>query len=586
MWEDLGLDQRLVKQITEKLKLKSPTRVQTEIFTHLDTKTDLFVASRTGTGKTFGFVIPILNKMLQMEWKECDAMALVIAPTRELAMQIKKEFNRFKKLGPRVLRVCCLMGGMSREKQVRLLNKSWNVVVATVGRLKDLVESESSVGLKRLAMIRFLVVDEVDRLMELGQFLELKQILKYIDDGVLKSHETEIEGEVKSEEEEEEDLLQVDGPGGEDIDMDLDLDNLEAPVPGETAEPIEPESAIEELNEDLKALEDFEEIDDLEDSEGEEKVTAKVTQKAKPKNKLKFDPFLDSSLMIDGELIRIEDELEEEILDRLDEDELDRVRRAKQSRRTLLFSATLTSISSTSRMLSNKKLMNAMKAMNHNANQKKLAAAKEFPKIFDIMRQLRTNYKLKVINCTETSEQMFSENLEFMRLKCLPHEKILHLYYLLQQPENQLSIIFCNSISSSRKVLNVLKYCGVDGYGLHSHMQQRQRLKKIEQFRDATKRVVLVSTDVASRGLHIDNVNLVVHYHTPKDFDTFVHRSGRTARMEFKGQVVMLEDAHDRKRFLKFRSDLGSKQIQSKGINNKSWFQVCWIRFGESWKSQ
>lgn len=578
MWQEQGLDQQIVNHIETKLKLKEPTRVQTEVFRFLDTKTDIFAASRTGTGKTFAFVIPIIQKILQTKSEERDSMALVIAPTRELALQIKKEFNKFKNIGEKPLRICCLMGGLSKEKQLRILNKNWNVVVATVGRLKDLIDNENSIGLKKLALIRFMVVDEVDRLMELGQFEELKAILKFIDEGAVKSDELEIEHEINQNESKDlknnnndskqnENLLQIDGSDSENIDLDVFQQNQISKDQNKSEKDSGKDKIKDEIEQELEALENFEDCQDIQEENKKSDSKNPKTSENMIDN-VNFDPILDDALMINGELIQIEDELEEKFISKLNEEQLERANFAKKNRRTMLFSATLTQISSTSRMLSNKKLVNAMKSIRHNVQQKKLASAKEFPKIFDIMRQIRTNFKLEVINCTESTEDMFSQNLEFMRIKCLPQEKILHLYYLLNQPENQLSIVFCNSISSSRKVLNVLKYCGVNGYGLHSHMQQRQRLKKIEQFRKATKKVVLVSTDVASRGLHIDNVNLVVHYHTPRDFDTFVHRSGRTARMNLEGKVVLLEDAHDRKRFLKFKSDMGSKQINSIGNYN------------------
>ena len=72
-----------------------------------------------------------------------------------------------------------------------------------------------------------------------------------------------------------------------------------------------------------------------------------------------------------------------------------------------------------------------------------------------------------------------------------------------------------------------------------------------------TKKRILISTDVSSRGIDVKDINYVIHYHTPRDLDTFVHRSGRTARAGREGKAILITDAHDHKRLMRYKKDLG-----------------------------
>lgn len=534
MWQQFNLQPELVDILENKLKLNAPTEVQNQVLTLKSSKCDIFAASQTGTGKTFCFILPILDQLIKSKKNQTEAQkeakngerlsansaattptptpksktkiqALIVVPTRELALQISNEFKKFREACK--FRVSCLIGGMSRERQIRLLGYGSDVVIATVGRLLDLIQTETSVSLRRLGMCRFLVIDEVDRLIELGQFKELKQILGFVDEGFRRKKKGKLDLKMSEDEGD-----QNEEQGG--AEQDSKEENLEQEIPGDARPELE-----------------------------------------------------DDYIEIDGEKIKINDEFEVEEIEILDEAEEREIQQAQRSRRTLLFSATLTQISWTSRMLSNKKLLNSMKALKNNQKYKHLGQTKEFPKIFDIMRKIRTNFRLEIVNCTQSEEEVFPDKMEIVKVKCIAQEKMLHLYYFLESEGCTRNIIFCNSVRSSRQVLNILNYCGVKALGLHSHMQQRQRIKKVEQFQKSTHKVALVTTDVASRGLHVENVGLVVHFHTPRDYDTFVHRSGRTARMGNGGKVVLLEDSHDRKRFAKFKRDVVHKNLDNIGRN-------------------
>lgn len=93
-------------------------------------------------------------------------------------------------------------------------------------------------------------------------------------------------------------------------------------------------------------------------------------------------------------------------------------------------------------------------------------------------------------------------------------------------------------------------------------MQQKQRIKKLDGFR-AGKCNILICTDVASRGIDIPQVDVVINIHCPKDIDTLVHRSGRTARMGKEGKSIIIADSDDRRRLIKYKKDLGNDRIKN-----------------------
>jgi superfamily II DNA/RNA helicase len=93
-------------------------------------------------------------------------------------------------------------------------------------------------------------------------------------------------------------------------------------------------------------------------------------------------------------------------------------------------------------------------------------------------------------------------------------------------------------------------------------MQQKQRIKKLDGFRQG-KCSVLICTDVASRGIDIPQVDIVINIHCPKDIDTLVHRCGRTARMGKEGKSIIIADGDDRSRLTKYKKDLGQDRIKN-----------------------
>lgn len=105
-----------------------------------------------------------------------------------MAIQVYKQFLRFLTAETASLRPGLIIGGFSKEKQLRILNSQPKILIATPGRLLDLIKERSSEYIKYLSMIQFLVIDEVDRIIELNQFKEIKEIFHYINTLFLQKH--------------------------------------------------------------------------------------------------------------------------------------------------------------------------------------------------------------------------------------------------------------------------------------------------------------------------------------------------------------------------------------------------------------
>ena len=150
-----------------------------------------------------------------------------------------------------------------------------------------------------------------------------------------------------------------------------------------------------------------------------------------------------------------------------------------------------------------------------------LVGVKDRPKIVDLTRKVGT-----------------AETLTESKIDCSTSEKDFYLYYFLQQHPGR-TIVFCNSIDCVRRLVNLFGLLCTDPLGLHAQMHQKQRLKNLERF-TANNEGFLIATDVAARGLDIPNVEHVVHYQVPRTSESYVHRSGRTARAKKEGLSVML----------------------------------------------
>jgi ATP-dependent RNA helicase DeaD len=169
-FEGLGLDTRLV-QATDALGFKNPTPIQEQAIPVLLSGTkDLVGLAQTGTGKTAAFGLPLLDLI---DEAQKYPQALVVCPTRELCMQIVSEIELFKKFMPAV-QVMAVYGGTSIGLQIRDLRRGVQIVVATPGRLIDLIERKAI----NLEQIKFVVLDEADEMLNMGFQDDIEFILQ------------------------------------------------------------------------------------------------------------------------------------------------------------------------------------------------------------------------------------------------------------------------------------------------------------------------------------------------------------------------------------------------------------------------
>ena len=169
---DFNLHESLLKGV-ENAQYVSCTPVQEEVLKTALQGSDVYVQSQTGTGKTAAFLITIIQEMLsQPEVK--SKKALVLVPTRELAVQVEEEAKVL--LSGVNFCVGSFYGGVGYTNQVNLLKKGVDIIVGTPGRVIDLQES----GAMDLSSVGYLVIDEADRMFDMGFYPELRKLIKVL----------------------------------------------------------------------------------------------------------------------------------------------------------------------------------------------------------------------------------------------------------------------------------------------------------------------------------------------------------------------------------------------------------------------
>ena len=429
-WRAMNLSSTILSSLS-KLGFASPTPIQTTTIPEISAGHDVIGKAPTGSGKTIAFGIPILEHLLRDQARigassrtkitgsQKSPCALIISPTRELAHQLARHLIDLCS-GVTVQEPCIvtITGGLSLLKQQRLLADA-DVIVGTPGRLWEII-SQTPGMTHALEKLRFLVLDEADRLLSEGHFQEVQELLGYLEKIVNR--------------------LSTEGNDS--------------------------------------------------DEEG---------QSQKPWQTLVFSATFQKDLQ--QKLVK-------------------RLRFSKASN-----------------------VLNGQDSMEYLFQ--KLKFRDEHPKFIDVapVSQMATNLTESILECGSM-------------------EKDLYLYSLLLQPQHQASriLIFTNSISSVRRLTAFLHHLNLPALPLHSQMPQKSRLRSLERFschhastaaskppisttlpaRQSPSMAILVATDVAARGLDIPTVNLILHYHVPRAADTYVHRSGRTARAGASGSSTLL----------------------------------------------
>ncbi|WP_299671227.1 DEAD/DEAH box helicase [uncultured Roseobacter sp.] len=171
----MGLPQSLVARLTD-MGLTDPTPIQTQAIPHALNGRDVMGLAQTGTGKTAAFGVPLVAQMLELEGRPApkSVRGLVLAPTRELATQISVNLRAFA--DKTNLRVAMVVGGQSINRQIDRLARGVDLLVATPGRLLDLMDRRAV----RLDETVFLVLDEADQMLDMGFIHDLRKIAAVI----------------------------------------------------------------------------------------------------------------------------------------------------------------------------------------------------------------------------------------------------------------------------------------------------------------------------------------------------------------------------------------------------------------------
>jgi ATP-dependent RNA helicase RhlE len=167
---ELGLSKPILAAL-QKAGYSEPTAIQDRTIRLILTGTDILASAQTGSGKTAAFALPIIECLGEPDQKP---RVLVLAPTRELACQVSSQFTLFgQDMG---LKVVTLYGGTGMDQQLRALKGAIDIIVATPGRLLDCMERKAV----SLASIEILVLDEADRLLDLGFMPQIRRIISKV----------------------------------------------------------------------------------------------------------------------------------------------------------------------------------------------------------------------------------------------------------------------------------------------------------------------------------------------------------------------------------------------------------------------
>ena len=169
----LGLDAKILRAVQE-AGYTEPTPIQTAAIPPIIAGNDLIGIAQTGTGKTAAFTLPILTKLAALPPGPRRTKVLVIAPTRELVVQIEENVRAYAKHLP--LTMATVFGGVGEQPQIRALRSGTDVVIACPGRLIDLMGQRCA----DFSQLKFLVLDEADRMLDMGFLPSIRRIVQQL----------------------------------------------------------------------------------------------------------------------------------------------------------------------------------------------------------------------------------------------------------------------------------------------------------------------------------------------------------------------------------------------------------------------
>lgn len=214
-----------------------------------------------------------------------------------------------------------------------------------------------------------------------------------------------------------------------------------------------------------------------------------------------------------------------------------------KQRQTFVFSATLTLVHDIPDYLQRKKKRFGKSKIF------KLTPGQKLQKVIDML-QIKNP---KIVDITK--ETGTANSLTECRIACTIDHKDYYLYYFLKRHSGR-TLVFCNSIGCVKRLATLFGILECNPLPLHANMIQRQRLKNLERFQ-ADENGLLIATDVAARGLDIPNIEHVIHYQVPRTSESYVHRSGRTARAQKEGITVLMMEPSEKQNYSKLCRTLG-----------------------------
>jgi ATP-dependent RNA helicase RhlE len=174
-FSDLGLLPELLRAVADK-GYDSPSPIQVQAIPAVLAGRDVLAGAQTGTGKTAGFVLPILQRLAadQANGTSRAPRVLVLTPTRELAAQVAQSARDYGKYMQ--IRTYQVFGGVSINPQISALRSGCDILVATPGRLLDLAQQRAA----DLSKVQVLVLDEADRMLDMGFINDIRKIIKLL----------------------------------------------------------------------------------------------------------------------------------------------------------------------------------------------------------------------------------------------------------------------------------------------------------------------------------------------------------------------------------------------------------------------
>ena len=619
-WEQFQLNNKLSSNLSK--IFPEPTNIQQKTLVYTNAKVDLIIQARTGEGKTLCYAIPVLNYIFnfydrspEMQ-KKISPVAIILVPTHELGVQVKnhiemviqeniknnKKFENEKRRLIYNIKIANVLGGFAKAKQLKRLNKfNPEIIVATPGRLWEIIDNDESPILENLKFLKFLIIDEADRMTQTGHFKELKNIIDHIYSRI------EIKGKGGNDKNKELMKEKLKNLGFDNQEIDEEIDEEENKkiakslnIDYDNIETIDPMALMGD-NPELDTL-DFKKIkksikeEENEGAEDEEEGNENEGEIEEEENEEEKENATNEEIENeeDGKEEKDEDEQKNKINHKISDSERKEIRKTLRNLRkenikegeelveyernvnlrTILCSATIDSL---------KKAQNFKKSKKKKKDSNQNSLSDEQKHFQNLIKNLKFYNKLLYIKL-KGSENLLGElddidqekldtlidinepsmlpsKLEIDSYKCENSIKDYYLYFILRKNINSKIIVFTNSISHTKKLYSIFSYFNeFTCCCLHSRMMQNVRMKNLEKFTES-KSAVLFCTDIGARGLDIPKVDLVIHYHIPTRTDIFVHRSGRTARANQSGKVSSLISGKELGLYKRTMIDLNYKQF-------------------------